>query len=181
MIYQPNSKFIVLLALCMCLLFSFVPNSNASREGITVQPETVQFFLSMVGLETEIVDLDREDGLDRALYIDNLGIYPILIGFPEAGIGKGVPFLLTVEGEEIVVRVSEDGRLKDIAGNEVVMPAGIAEYVVCMSDLVTFMRLGLSMGEICPPDASESDCFSGALGFISYFFRGTIQCLLLLF
>lgn len=136
MIYKPNSKLIVLLALCMCLLFSYVPNSYASRGILTVQPEIVQFFLNIVGLETDIVDLDREDGFNRALYTDNLGSDPILIGFPETFIGERVPLLLVVGGEEIVVRVSEDGGLEDMAGNEVVMPAGIAEVGECVMAVI---------------------------------------------
>jgi hypothetical protein len=95
----------------MYLLLSSVPNGYASREVISVQPETVQIVLSMAGIETEIVSLDRADGFDRALYADNLGSNAILVGFPRKGIGKEVPFLLAVEGKEIVVRVSEDVRV----------------------------------------------------------------------
>jgi hypothetical protein len=109
-----------------------VPNGYASRAGITIQPEIVQIVLSMAGLETEIVDLDREDGFDRALYIDSLGSDSILIGFPGTGIGKGFPFLLAVEGEEIVVRIAEDGGLQVVAGDEAVMPAGIIDVVECL-------------------------------------------------
>jgi hypothetical protein len=147
MIYQPISKLIVLLTMCICLLFSFVPNSNASRGEITVQPETVQFFLSLVGLETEIVDLNREDGIDRALYTDNLGSDPILIGFPETGIGKESPFLLAVEGEEIVVRVAEDGELQVVTGNAEVMPAGFLELVQCVYFTLYTILEGLLFGD----------------------------------
>jgi hypothetical protein len=88
----------------------------------------------MAGLETEIVDLDREDGFDRALYTDNLGSHAILIGFPRTGIGKGFPFLLAVEGEEIVVQVSEDAGLQVVAGKEAVIPSGIIDAVECLLD-----------------------------------------------
>ena len=115
------------------LLFP-VTDGYASRGVISIQPEIVQIVLSMAGLETEIVDLDREDGFDRALYTDNLGSHAILIGFPRTGIGKGFPFLLAVEGEEIVVQVSEDAGLKVVAGNEAVIPSGIIDAVECLVD-----------------------------------------------
>jgi hypothetical protein len=88
----------------------------------------------MAGLETEIVDLDRDDGFDRGLYTDVLRGDTVLIGFPKTGIGKGVSFLLAVEGEEMVVRLFEDGGLQVVAGNEAVMPSGIIDAVECLLD-----------------------------------------------
>ena len=85
----------------------------------------------MAGLEAEIVDLSREDGFDRALYTDNLGSDTILIAFPGTGIGKGFPFLLAVEGEEIVFLIAADGGLQVVSGNEAVLPAGVIDAVEC--------------------------------------------------
>jgi len=117
----------------MFVLLSFVPNGNASvNGGMSIQPEIVQIVLSMAGLETEIVDLAREDGFDRALYTDTLGSDPLLIGFPGKGIGKGFPFLLAVEGEEIVFLIAEDGGLQVVSGNEAVIPAGVIDAVECL-------------------------------------------------
>jgi hypothetical protein len=117
----------------MFVLVSFVPNGYAAGNGdMSIQPETVQIILSMAGLETELVDLAREDVFDRALYTDTLGSDPLLIGFPGKGIGKGFPFLLAVEGEEIVFLIAEDGGLQVVSGNEAVIPAGVIDAVECL-------------------------------------------------
>ena len=123
MLYQPKVRLIVCLASCLYVVLFSVPNGYASRGAISIQPETVQIVLSMAGLGTEIVDLAREDGFDWALYADDLGSDAILIGFPGTGIGKGFPFLLAVEGEEIVFLIAEDGGLEVVSGNEEVIPA----------------------------------------------------------
>jgi len=147
MMFQLKVRFMVCLASCMYLLLSSVPNGYASREVISVQPETVQIVLSMAGIETEIVSLDRADGFDRALYADNLGSNAMLVGFPRKGIGKEVPFLLAVEGKEIVVRVSEGGGLHVVAGDGAVMPAGIIDAVECLVNTL----LGLIQGILDAP------------------------------
>lgn len=142
MMFQPKVRLLVCLASCMYLLLSTVPDGYASRGVISIQPETVQIVLSMAGLETEIIDLAREDGFDRALYADTLGSDPLLIGFPGTGIGKGLPFLLAVEGEEIVFLVAEDGCLDVVSGNEEVIPAGVIDAVECLVNTL----LGLIQG-----------------------------------
>ena len=145
--YQPKVRLIIFLAACLCVLLSSVPNGYASRAVITLQPEIAQIVLSMAGLETGIVDLAREDGFDRALYADNLGSDPLLIGFPGTGIGKGFPFLLAVEGEEIVFLIAEDGGLQVVSGNEAVLPAGVIDAVQCLVNTL----LGLIQGILDAP------------------------------
>ena len=134
MIYHAKARLMMFLVACMFLLLSVVPNSYASRARVTIQPEIVQIVLGMAGWETERIDRDREDGFDRALYIDTLGSDPMLIGFPATGIEKGVPFLLALEGEALVVRIAEDGGLQVVSGNEDVIPAGIIDAVECLVD-----------------------------------------------
>jgi hypothetical protein len=128
----------------MFVLVSFVPNGYAAGNGgMSIQPETVQIILSMAGLETELVDLAREDGFDRALYTDTLGSDSLLIGFPGKGIGKGFPFLLAVEGEEIVFLIAEDGGLQVVSGNEAVIPAGVIDAVECLVDTLVNLIEGI--------------------------------------
>ena len=97
----------------------------------------------MAGLETKIVDLDREDGIDRGLYTDALRSDAVLIGFSGTGIGRGVPFLLAVEGEEIVVQQADYGGLLVVAGNETVMPSGIIDGVECLIDTLVDLIQGI--------------------------------------
>ena len=150
MVYQSTSKLIVVFTFCTCLLLSFVPKSNASGWGLTDQLETLQFTLSLLGFETEIVDLDREDGFDKALFINNLGRDSIFIGFPETGMGRDQPMLLAVGGEEIVVREAKEGGLQVLAGNEELIPAGYVEYLRCMTAVYLAIYEAIAFGS-CPP------------------------------
>jgi hypothetical protein len=134
----------------MYVLLSAVPNSYASRADVTIQPEMVQIVLHMAGWETESLDLDREDGFDRGLSIDTLGSDPMLIGFPATGIGKGVPFLLSLEGEEIVVRIAEEGGLQVVSGNEAVIPAGVIDAVECLVDTLVDLIQGILDASLNP-------------------------------
>ena len=142
MMFQPKVRLLVCLASCLYVLLFTVPDGYASRGVMSIQPETVQMVFSMAGVETEIIDLVREDGFDRALYADTLGSNPLLIGFPETGIGEGLPFLLAVEGEEIVFLIAEDGGLEVVCGNEAVIPAGVIDAVECLVNTL----LGLIQG-----------------------------------
>ena len=54
---------------------------------------------------------------------------------------KGVPFLLSVEGEEVLLALSENGMIQVIDGNEEVVPASIINAVVCLiNTLVDLVR-----------------------------------------
>ena len=150
MIYHAKARLMLFLVACVFLLLSVVPNSYASRNGVTIQPEIVQIVLSIAGWETESIDLDREDGFDRALYIDTLGNDPMLIGFPAIGIGKGVPFLLALEGEEIVIRIAEDGGLQVVSGNGAVIPAGVIDAVECLVDTLVDLIQGILDASLNP-------------------------------
>lgn len=135
--YQSTGRVLVVLSSCMFLLLSSVPQGHAARVGVSIQPELARTVFSMAGLEFELVDLDRGDGFDRALYTDTIGGTTILIGFPLTGIGEGVPVLLGVDGDEVVIRVSKDGGTEVVAGNEEVMPEGIVDGVECLLSAVT--------------------------------------------
>ena len=141
---------IVFFVACSYLLLSAVPNSHASRAGVTIQPEMVQVVLSMAGWGTESIDLDREDGFDRALAIDTLGSDPMIIGFPATGIGKGVPFLLAMEGEEIIVLLAEEGGVQVLSGNEAVIPTGIIDAVECLVDTLAGLIQGILDSSLNP-------------------------------
>ena len=120
---------------------SFLPGSYASQGGISLQPEIAQILFNLAGLETEIVELDREDDFDRALYTEALWGDALLIGFPETGVARGVPFLLSVEGEEVLLALSEDGMIQVIDGNEEVVPASIIDAVdYLINTLVDLVR-----------------------------------------
>ena len=112
----------MVLASCIILFCSSVPGSYASQGVMNVQPEIAQSLLSMVGLETEIVALNRGDGFDRTLNLGSLQGNSLSIGFPTTGISRGVPFLLTVEGEEVIVALTEDGVIEVLGGDASAVP-----------------------------------------------------------
>jgi len=128
----------MVLASCIILFCSSVPGSYASMH---VQPEMAQSLLSMVGLETEIVELNRGDGFDRTLNLGSLEGNSLSIGFPTTGISRGAPFLLTVEGEEVIVALTEDGVIAVLGGDASAVPLSIFDAVECLLDtLVDLVR-----------------------------------------
>jgi len=122
---------------CVALIFCFSLNVHASTGWSTFQPELLQILLSMVGLETEIVDLHREDGFEKGIYIEGIQDVTLLIGFPKRGITKGRPFLLSIEGEEALMELSEEGGLIVIDGDEEFIPSGVSDFVECILDTVS--------------------------------------------
>ena len=102
-------------------------------EKRTIQPELLEILLNLVGGETEIVNLNREDCFDRGIYIQNIKDTNLLIGFPNDGIRKGIPFLLSFEDTELLVELSEEG-LRIIDGEEEFLPSGISDFVECIFD-----------------------------------------------
>lgn len=129
---------IMVLASCIILFCSSVPGSYAS---MNVQPEIAQSLLSMVGLETEIVELNRGDSFDRTLKLVFFQGNSLSIGFPTTGISRGVPFRLTVEGEEVFVALTEDGVIEVLGGDASAVPLSIFDAVECLLDtLVDLVR-----------------------------------------
>ena len=141
MMHSANAKSTLVLFSSLLLLFSSVISSYASQGVMNVQPEIAQSLLSMVGLEAEIVELKRGDGFDRTLNLGSLQGNSLSIGFPTTGISRGVPFLLTVEGEEVIVVLTEDGVIEVLGGDASAVPLSIFDAVECLLDtLVDLVR-----------------------------------------
>ena len=118
--------------LCVTVLLCFSFPAGASPGGYAVQPEIAQLLLTMAGVETELIALSREDDFNRAIHIAGVRGNDILIGFPDAGIRKEVPFLLALNGEELIVELAEQGELEVLSGNPEVIPAGITDFIGCL-------------------------------------------------
>jgi hypothetical protein len=88
--------------------------------------------LSSAGVETEAVELYRDDDISRALYIPDVRGNEVLIGFPSAGIRLAVPFLLVVNGEEFTVEVTSDKQLDVLEGDPSLLPADVGDFVNCL-------------------------------------------------
>lgn len=130
-------------AVCAVLIFCFPLNVYASPGLNVFQPEILQMFLSVAGLETEIVDLNRGDGFERGIYIEGIQDVTLLIGFPKTGITKGTPFLLSVEGVELLVELSEEEGLIVIDGDEELIPLNIFDFVECILESIIDVVQGI--------------------------------------
>jgi hypothetical protein len=120
-------------AFCVALLVCVALPAGAAPGRYAMQPGVTQLFLSVAGMETDAVVLSRSDDISRALSIPNLRGNDVLIGFPDAGIGLDVPFLLAINGEELMVAATSGG-LAVLEGDPAVLPADIGDFVNCLVD-----------------------------------------------
>jgi hypothetical protein len=118
---------------CVALLVCIALPAGAAPGRYAMQPGVAQLFLSAAGVETDAVVLSRGDDIRRALYIPNLRGNDVLIGFPDAGIGLDAPFLLAINGEELMVEATSGG-LAVLEGDPAVLPADIGDFVNCLVD-----------------------------------------------
>jgi hypothetical protein len=62
-----KTKSVVVLASCSTLFCAYLFHSYAFQKVTSVQPEIAQALFNMVGLDTEIVEREREDDFVRTL------------------------------------------------------------------------------------------------------------------
>jgi hypothetical protein len=129
-------RLLVTGGLCVAVLLSVSISAGAAPGRYAAQPAMTQLLLSSAGVETEAVELYRDDDISRALYMPNVGGNEVLIGFPGAGIGLEVPFLLVVNGEELTVKVTAAGELTVLEGDPSVLPADVGDFVDCLVNTI---------------------------------------------
>jgi len=138
--FSPRMKPIPILFACIMFVFCCFSNANAYQEENAVQPEILGLLLSMAGFETDVMELNREDGFEEAIIIEGIQNVTLLIGFSQNGFKKGEPFLLSVDGAEVLVELSEEGNLIIVDGDGELIPSSIFDFVECIlrtvSDLV---------------------------------------------
>lgn len=139
-----------MLLLCTVLVFCCSFNLHAAQVGKTIKPELLQQLLNLAGLDTAVVALDRGDGFETGVSIEGLQDATLLIGFPRTGIAKETPFLLAIDGTEVLVALSEDGRLNVIGGDATFVPAGIDDFVTCVLNAVDEMLAGIDACGVNP-------------------------------
>lgn len=136
---------------CAALLVCVAMPAGAAPGRYAMQPGMTQMFLSVAGVETDAVVLSRGDDISRALYIPNLRGNDVLIGFPDAGIGLDVPFLLAINGEELMVEATTGGGIAVLEGDPSVLPADIGDFIDCLvNNIVDLARsiIELNIGGI---------------------------------
>lgn len=119
-------------AFCVALLMCISMPAESAPARYAMQPGMTRMFLSIAGMETDAVVLSRNDDISRALYIPNLRGNDVVIGFPDAGIGLDVPFLLEINGEELIVEATAGGGLGVLQGDPTILPADIDDFVSCL-------------------------------------------------
>jgi hypothetical protein len=119
-------------AFCVVLLVCIALPAGAAPGRYAMQPGMTRVFLSAAGVETDSVALSRGDDIRRALSIPNLRGNDVLIGFPDGGIRLDVPFLLAINGEDLMVEATSGGELLVLAGDPSVLPADIGDFVNCL-------------------------------------------------
>jgi hypothetical protein len=126
----------IITAACIALIFSLSFNASAAQVRRNLQPVLLQKILTGAGLQADVVRLDREDGFVKGVSITDVQGSHVLISFPKGGFKKGVPFLLSIDGEERLVAVSEQGSLHFIDGALGFFIEGIDDFVECILNSV---------------------------------------------
>jgi hypothetical protein len=125
--------------------------ADAAPARHAMQPGMTRMLLSVAGVETDSVVLSRSDDISRAIYIPNVRGNEVLIGFPDAGIGRDVPFLLAINGEELLVESATGGGLTVLDGDSSVLPADVGDFIDCLvNNIVDLARaiIELNIGGI---------------------------------
>jgi len=134
--HSHSMQHILIITTCTILVFFCSFNLHAAQGKRAIHAPLLQKVLQGTGLEAEIVSLNRDDGFAKGIYIENIKGYTVLIGVPKKGIAKKTPFLLSIDGEEMRVALSEGGRLKTIGTDAAFIPAGIDDMIACIVETV---------------------------------------------
>ena len=143
-------KILIVAGACIALIFSLSFNVSAAERRRNLQPVLLQKILSGSGLQADLVHLDREDGFVKGVSLDDIHGSHVLISFPKGGFKKGVPFLLSVDGSERLVAVSEQGSLHIVGGALNFFIGGIDDFVECILNSVDDFLDEISACDINP-------------------------------
>ncbi len=70
---------------------------------------TVKSLLRASGIKAEMIKLQRSDGFSKAVFIEGPQKIPLIIGFNQDKADGAVSFLISIDGEEEVISVNNDG------------------------------------------------------------------------
>ena len=134
--HSPIMKHMLLITTCIVLVAFCSFNLHAAQGKKAIHVPLLQKVFQATGLEAETVTLNRGDSITKGIYIENMKGYSVLIGLPERGISRGTPFLLSIDGEEALVTLSEEGTLRAIDTNAMFIPTGINSMIECVLNAV---------------------------------------------
>lgn len=141
----------LLIAVCFIIIFSSSINVYGGLRNTSVSTELFQKMLNIKGMDSEIINLDREDEFKTALFYETPNGIVIVLGFSDDGLQKGKPFLISTLTFEAIVQLSQDGVLDVIGGNkEDVVASGIIDVVECQVNAALAMVEAIKLCSLDP-------------------------------
>jgi hypothetical protein len=106
--------------------------TQAGRFEPSVKPVIFQSALKAAGIFSERIVSDPGTGYPCAVYMRDYKGSEVTIGFPSAGLRRGAPFLLAIDGMTAIVRCADDGKLAIISGDERIVQSGVFDIIGCI-------------------------------------------------
>ncbi len=104
-----KTNFVVVVTVCCAVLLFYSLQAHAAQSGKAITPELLQLALNAARIKAEIVPLGGDGGFEKGVLIKNLKGSAVLIGFPKEGIHREKPFLLSIEGKDSLVKLTDSG------------------------------------------------------------------------
>ena len=122
-------------------IFLLIPFCNptgcfAEHAQPAVNPSFFQCMIKAAGIHSEIISSDPDTGYSSSVYIPYLRGSSVTIFFPTAGLRRGAPFLLEIDGMLATVICTDDGKLTIWDGDRRMAAAGIFSTLECIFSAV---------------------------------------------
>jgi hypothetical protein len=129
---SPKMKFVLIaLILTFALVFCSSRNARAVQIEPGINPVLFQKIMTAAGLEAELADAGGEGVWAAEVYVDMQGV-PVVFGFPEGGIKMGEPFFLAIDGHEAIVKLTDDGTIFLVEGDERITDGNVDNVFECI-------------------------------------------------
>jgi hypothetical protein len=115
--------------------FSILAVTASAHAGIfdpCAKAGLLQFPLRAAGIHSEIIPSDPDTGYATSLYISDFRGSTVTIGIPSAGLRRGSPFLLEIDGQMATVICTRDGSLAVVDGDERIVTSGVFDIIGCI-------------------------------------------------
>jgi hypothetical protein len=108
------NKQVVKISRIVCvasIVLSFVCfyNVTQAQSNDNIRLGALKHLLIAAGIDAEMIPLQRPDGFSRAIYVEGPQEIPIIIGFKQDNAAKENSILISVDGEEAIAKIAEDG------------------------------------------------------------------------
>jgi hypothetical protein len=124
-------KFSIVGTVCLLLICAAAPAQAQTWEP-SLKPALFQSSLKAAGIFSERIASDPDTGYTAGIYMPNFKGSAVTIGFPAAGLRRGAPFLLEIDGMTATVQYDGDGTLKIIDGDQRVADSSVFGIIECI-------------------------------------------------